>query len=137
MKTALGNKIHALLVRHRGEENAITSAEIAERLGLRPSAQRQIREVIAAESALWSDVIVVGFGGLGYFACEGVEEAIKYRDWLLGTFTEIGEKIADFEAHCRRHGIRVPPPLDEMAGPKMKKLLAWLERVPAKVGRAA
>lgn len=132
MRTELGDRIHALLRRHVGEDRAITSAELAAALGLSNGQQRLVRETIANESSLWGDVIVCGFGGLGYFACADLEEAIKYRDWLLGTFTEIGEKVEAFERHCAAHGLKVPPPLDELLGPKIGKLMAWLERYPVR-----
>lgn len=128
MKTELGNQIHALLRRHVGEDHCITSAELAAALGLPASAQRRVREVIAAESSLWSDIIVCGFGGLGFFCCADIEEAIRYRDWLLGTFTEIGEKIEGFEKHCRAHGLRVPPPMDELRE-RAGRLGLWLDKV--------
>lgn len=137
MRTELGDKIHAVLRKHVGENNAITSAEIADELGFPASAQRQIREVVATESSLWGDDVVCGFGGLGYFICADLEEAIKYRDWLLGTFTEIGEKIEAFERHCAAHGLCVPPPLDELFGEKIATLRAWLDRYPAKLRRKA
>ena len=107
---SLTNQIAGVLRQHVGRENTVTSVQIAEALGLKPSAERQVREAIADEDWESHELLVVGVPGLGYYIAADLEECNAYHSLLVGLRDALNQKIKKFLKNCNAQGIHLRKP---------------------------
>ena len=94
----------------QGRESAITSKQIAERMGLPPSADRTIRQAIADEDWESREMLVVGFPGIGFYVADDVSECQAYHVWLSMLAETAAAKVTTFFNQCRKSGITLQKP---------------------------
>ena len=89
-------KIIGVLRSHVGRENLISSADLARRVGLRPTHARQVRDLLSEalhDGTLEElEVPLCAIPGSGYFLAADVEEAQAYHDFLHALATEASRK---------------------------------------------
>lgn len=106
MKTAEGTAIFAVIKQRNGAENAINAVEICHRLGWPAKREREVRQRIADEAALWPQ-LVCATPGKGYFIPETYEELERYDNWLGNLVRSAELKRAEFRESARHHGFRL------------------------------
>ena len=107
---SLIQQISGVLRQHVGRENTVTSMQIAEAIGLKPSAERQIREAIADEDWESHELLVVAIPGLGYYVAADLEECNAYHALLVGLRDALNQKIKKFLKNCTTQGICLHKP---------------------------
>jgi len=105
----LSDQIAHVLRQHQGRENAIRSREIAERIGLPPSADRAIREAIADEDWEARELLVVAIPGCGYYVATDIAEADAYVLFLTMLRDRAVAKLSKFRTAARLLGIHLQP----------------------------
>lgn len=100
-------QIAGVLRQHVGRENTVTSLQIADAIGLKPSAERQIREAIADEDWETHELLVVAIPGLGFYVAADLEECNAYHSLLVSLRDALNQKIKKFLKNCKTQGIRL------------------------------
>lgn len=106
MRTKTGDAIFKLLQQHQGRATAISAPDICRELDYPPGRERQVRRIIADESALWPDV-VCATPGAGYFCATSYEEIATYDNWLNQLVTEATDKLNAFRTAAKNAGFNI------------------------------
>lgn len=104
---SLAQNIARILSEARGRDAAIRSREIATRLGLPATGERQVREIIATYQDRWP-FLVCGAPGGGYFIPDNFDEVYAYHILLLALETRARTKRQAFEINCEKRGFPIP-----------------------------
>lgn len=102
---SLIQQIARVLSQHVGRENTVTSVQIADALGLPPTAERTIRNAIADEDWESHELLVVAIPGLGYYVAADLEECNAYLVLLTSLRDSLNQKIKKFLKNCKNQGI--------------------------------
>jgi hypothetical protein len=103
VRSAIGDRIEAVLKQHRGEANAITAEEIGERVQLN---SRDVRAVIANEFREWcgAGALLCCLPRRGFFFATETEEILRRQRVLLSLALEAKAKVANFHRAMRMAG---------------------------------
>lgn len=104
---SLIQQIAGVLRQHVGRENTVTSLQIADALGLPPTAERTIRHAIADEDWESHELLVVAIPGLGFYIAADIEECNAYLSLLISLRDGLNQKIKKFLKNCKTQGIRL------------------------------
>ena len=108
---SIADAIAAELRQHVGRENAIKSGAIVAAIGLRKSAARTVRHIIADEDWESREMLVVGIPGFGFYVANDISECNAYLAFLIMLRDGLTAKIEKFTRSCAKQGLH----LDEKA----------------------
>jgi hypothetical protein len=101
----LAEAITAILARASGRDNAVTAAQIADRLDM---ASRRVREIISKEFEPISERLsapLISIPPHGYWLSTDAEDLRDRQAWLAGNRDSYDIQIEAHEAMCKRHGL--------------------------------